>query len=226
MPMSTEISSGQGAPSSQSVIDRLVDDLAPVEIRRVRRDALLIGGVALIELALVLGLGRMRPDLHEAMRGAIFWWKAGSVLVVAVAGLVALLAAFDPAATMRRTRGPIAGAAALALLAGAVLGGIAAIPDPLMARLDMREGMACVRGALLLAVPMLVAIVFAARRAAPTRPRATATLAGITAAGWGAFVFSWSCPHADPLYVIAWYGGAVALGALLARWLLPQALRW
>ena len=50
--------------------------------------------------------------------------------------------------------------------------------------------------------------------------------AGVAAAGWGAFVFAWSCPHADPLYVIVWYGLAVTLGAALGRWLLPRALRW
>jgi hypothetical protein len=148
------------------------------------------------------------------------------VFAVAVAGFAALIAALDPVATLRGNRRLIVGVAAVALIAGAVLAGIAAIPDPLMARLDMREGMLCIRNALLLAVPMLVAIVAVARRAAPTRPRATATLAGIAATAWGAFVFSWSCPHADPLYVVTWYGGAIAVGALLARWLLPRALRW
>lgn len=212
--------------SSQATIDQLVDDLAPVKVRRPLHDALLLGSLAVVELVAVLGLGRLRPDLHEAMHDAMFWWKAGSVFAVAVAGFVALLAAFDPVATLRGPRRAIAAIGAVALLVGAVLGGIAAIPDPLMLRLDMREGMLCIRNSLLLAVPMLLAIVWVARRAAPTRPRATATVAGIAAAAWGAFVFSWSCPHADPLYVVTWYGGAVVVGAALARWLLPRALRW
>jgi hypothetical protein len=220
MTMSTD------SQSSQSMIDALVDDLAPVKVRRVRTDALILGSFALLELALVLGFGRMRHDLHEAMQGAMFWWKAGSVFAIAIAGFAALLAALDPVATLGGNRRIIIGVGAAALLAGVVLGVIAAIPDPLMARLDMREGILCIRNALLLALPMLLAIVWVARRAAPTRPRATATVAGIAATAWGAFVFSWSCPHADPLYVITWYGGAVVIGALLARWLLPRALRW
>ena len=212
--------------SSERIIDRLVDDLQPVRPRAAWRDGLQLGALALAELALVLMIGQQRADLHTAMRGTMFWWKMGSVFAVAVAGLAALVLSLDPAEGPRRGRRLIASVAAGALLAGAVIGGIAALPGSVSARLDVREGLLCLRNTLVLSLPMVLAIIWVARRAAPTRPRSVATVAGVAAAGWGAFVFAWSCDHSDPLYVVVWYGTAVLLGAGLGRWLLPRALRW
>ena len=61
--------------SSEAVIGRLVDDQEPVQPRRLWHDAAVLGGVALAQLGLALWLGNQRADLHEAMRGALFWWK-------------------------------------------------------------------------------------------------------------------------------------------------------
>jgi len=208
------------------MIDRLVGDLEPVRPRRIRTDALILGAVALIELALVLMLDQQRADLHEAMRGGMFWWKFGTCLVLALAGGIAVLSAFDPETRARPLWHGLAAAAAVVLLVGAVLIGVNTSPEPVMVRLDMREGLECLLWSLLLALPVGAAILWLAGRAAPTRPRATATAAGIAATGWGAFVFSWSCPHADPLYVLVWYGGAVLIGAIAGRLLLTPVLRW
>ena len=212
--------------SSEVMIGRLVDDLQPVVPRRVWRDAAILGGVALTELALALWLGQQRADLHEAMRGGMFWWKMLTCLGLAVAGGIAVLAALDPETRARPLWRGLAAVTAVALLIGAALTGVAAVPAPLMLRLDPREGLMCLAFSTLLALPVLATILYLARRAAPTRPRATATAAGIAASGWGAFVFAWSCPHADPLYVLVWYGGAVLLGAVAARLVLTPLLRW
>lgn len=212
--------------SSEVMIGRLVDDLQPVVPRRVWRDAAILGGVALTELGLALWLGQQRADLHEAMRGPMFWWKMLTCLGLALAGGIAVLAALDPETRARPLWRGLAAATAVALLVGSVLAGVAAVPAPVMLRLDMHEGMMCLMWSLLMALPVLAAILFLARRAAPTRPRATATAAGVAASGWGAFVFAWSCPHADPLYVLVWFGGAILLGAIAARVLLTPVLRW
>lgn len=212
--------------SSDQLIGRLVDDLQPVVPRRVAHDAAVLGGVALIELALALWLGQQRADLQEAMRGGMFWWKMLTCLGLALAGGIAVLAALDPETRARPLWRGLAAATAVALLVGSVLAGVAAVPAPVMLRLDPREGVLCLIWSLLMALPVLGAILFLTWRAAPTRPRATATAAGIAAAGWGAFVFAWSCPHADPLYVLVWFGGAIVIGAIAARVLLTPVLRW
>ncbi len=64
------------------------------------------------------------------------------------------------------------------------------------------------------------------RRGAPTQPTRTAAAAGLAAAGFGAFVFAFHCPHDDPLYVAVWYGGAVLAVTGLARLILPRLTRW
>ncbi|HPU16217.1 MAG TPA: DUF1109 domain-containing protein [Polymorphobacter sp.] len=212
--------------SSEAVIGRLVDDLQPVAPRRAWRDAVLLGGVALTELVLVLWRGTLRPDLHEAMRGGMFWWKMLTCLGLALAGGIAVLAALDPETRARPLWRGLAAATAVTLLIGSVLAGVAAVPAPVMLRLDMHHGMLCLAWSLLMGLPVLGAILYLVRRSAPTRPRATATSAGIAASGWGAFVFAWSCPHADPLYVLVWFGGAILVGAIAARVLLTPVMRW
>ncbi|MGL4543313.1 MAG: NrsF family protein [Polymorphobacter sp.] len=212
--------------SSEAMIDRLVGDLEAVRPRRIRTDALVLATVALFQLGLVLWLGDRRSDLAQAMQGGLFWWKLGTCLVLALAGGVAVLTAFDPLQPARRLWIGLASVAAAVLLVAALLIGLTTSPAPIVVRLDMHEGLECLAWSLLLALPVAATILWLARRAAPTRPRAAATAAGVAATGWGAFLFSWSCPHADPLYVLVWYGGTILVGALLARWLLSPALRW
>ena len=217
--------SNSGISSAQR-IGRLVDDLEPVAPRRVWHDAVLLAAVALVQLALALAFGNQRADLAEAMRGGMFWWKMLTCLGLALAGGVAVLAALAPETRARPLWRGLAAVTAVALLIGAALTGVAAVSAPLMLRLDPRDGVECLVWSMLMALPLMATIVYLARRAAPTRPRATATAAGIAASGWGAFVFAWSCPHADPLYVLVWYGGAMLLGAVAARLLLTPVLRW
>ena len=212
--------------SSEAMIGRLVDDLEPVLPRRAWHAAAVLGSVALVELALALWLGTQRADLHEAMRGGMFWWKMLTCLGLALAGGIAVLAALDAETRARPLWRGLAATTAVALLVGAVLAGVKAVSAPVLLRLNPAHGLQCLAWSMLLALPIVAAIVFLARRAAPTRPRATATAAGIAASGWGAFVFAWSCPFADPLYVLVWYGGAILLGAIAARVLLTPVLRW
>ena len=212
--------------SSDALIDRLVEDLAPVRPRRAWRDGAMLLAVALAEAVLVALIARPRGDLAEALGTPMFWWKMASCLAIAIAGAAALVLVLDPAESPRRGRRLMLGAAFAAAAIGAAGAAILALPDPLMRRLDMPEGMLCLRDVLILSAPMLLATVWLARRAAPTRPRAAATAAGVASAGWATFVFAWTCPHSDPLYVVVWYGLAVAIVTALARWVLPRLLRW
>lgn len=211
---------------NDALIGRLVDDLAPVRPRRLSRDIAVLAAFALVELALVLWLRPMPAEVALVMMDPLYGWKLGASLVLALAGATAALLALDPVAELKPVRrglwiaGGIAAAVTL-LLAGATMG-----EGQWMARLAWRDGLRCLGGVALFGLPVTAALVVLARRAAPTAIATTAFAAGLAGAGWGAFVYAWRCPHIDPLYLLVWYGGAVALGTLLARFALPRLLRW
>lgn len=210
---------------NERLIDGLVAELTPVRPRSRWRDAALLALVAAVEIAVVMWAMPMRADMATAMQGMMFWWKLGGALCIAVAGLAALLVLLTPDARPNAGRRFVLIAATVVLVAGLVLVGSGAMPMP-GAMADWREGLDCVRLVVLYGLPMLAATILLARRAAPARPRAAATAAGLASAGWGAVVFAWTCPYDNPMYVALWFGLALTAGALLGRVLLPRLLRW
>ena len=210
--------------SSDSLVDSLVAALAPVRPRRAWRDGILVLVLALTELTLVLMFSRPRPDLLVAMHGPMFWWKMASCLALALTGGAATVLALDPARAPRRWWWGLAMVAAVA--AAMLLDTSLTKPEGLAARLQWREGAVCATLTLAYALPMALLLTWLARRAAPTRPRLVAWMAGLVSAGWGAFAFAWSCWHEDPLYVIIWYGGGILGCAILARLVLVRWIRW
>ena len=211
---------------TERLIDGLVAGLTPVRRRTWWRDAALLALVAAAELVVVTTWLPMRHDMLNAMRGMMFWWKVGGSVCITVASIAALVVLLTPDARPNAGRRRMLGAAAGVLLAGLALVAAGAMPMQVGTMADWREGLACVTCIVVLGLPLLAAMVVVARRAAPARPRAAATAAGLAAAGWGSVVFSWCCPHDDPAYVAMWFGLALAGGALAGRLLLPRLLRW
>ena len=222
----TEDEAAADRPVDAATVDRLVAMLTPVRPRKAWRDALLLGGLAAAELAVVVGLHAPRADMMAAMSGPMIWWKMASCAGIAVAGAAALLALLSPEASSHTGRRWMIGASGLAALVGLTLVVIGSLPASVQRVLDWREGLACVGMVELYAFPMVLAALWLARRAAPANPRAAAVAAGVFSAGWGALLFVWWCPHDDPLYTLVWYGLALALGAGAAWTLLPRFLRW
>jgi hypothetical protein len=93
-------------------------------------------------------------------------------------------------------------------------------------RLSWRNGVNCMIVMILLSMPFLGALALLMRRGAASRPGPSALAAGIAAAGWGAFVFTFACRGDDPLYVSVWYLAGCGVATLAARWLLPRTARW
>jgi hypothetical protein len=141
-----------------------------------------------------------------------------------------MLTSLDPATTTARRlagfwRG-IAIAAPAALALGWLIDAGASGRSALVARLEWRDGVDCLVNIALLTLPLVLAFGVLMRRGAPTQPGRTSAAAGLAAAGFGAFVFAFHCPHDDPLYVAVWYGGAVLAVTGAARLLLPRLTRW
>jgi hypothetical protein len=212
------------------LIDGLVADLGPVRPRRWQPEVLMLAGLALVEILLFVTIIGVRPDMPDAMGTMPFWWKSGSLAALFLLSGAALLVSLDPATTTARRLSPLWRSLAVAvpvlLAAGWLIDAGAEGRAALIARLDWREGVDCLKNVWILSLPPVVALGLLMRRGASTQPGRTALAAGLAAAGFGAFVFAFHCDHDDPLYVALWYGGAVAAVAGLARLILPRLTRW
>lgn len=211
-------------------LDSLAADLPAVTPRRPTLEAALIVALILLELALFIALGEMRPDMPQVMLTPGFWWKSGGLMGVGLLATAAVLVALDPATTTapaqtRLWRG-LALVAPLGLASGWLIDAGTAGQSTLLARLDVVDGLDCLMNVGLLALPPAVLLGVLMRRGAPTRPARAATAAGLAAGGLAAFIFAFHCPHDDPLYVAVWYGGAMLAIGCLARLVLPRLTRW
>jgi hypothetical protein len=86
---------------TDSLVDRLSKDLRPVRRRDVRRQALLLLLLAVIEVAAFIGLGFMRPDMPMAMEAPSFWWKLSSIALIAALGAGVAVLSADPVRSPR-----------------------------------------------------------------------------------------------------------------------------
>ncbi len=224
MPMPTEF-----APPDP-LIDALVADFHAVTPRQWRREAAFVAALVMAELLFFLTMRGARPDMADAMATPAMWWKILSPAAIALLAVAAALMSLDPAVTTPRRTAPlwwtIGLAAPLAVAAGWVIDAGASGQAALLARLDWRAGVDCLFGVVILALPPVLALGVLVRRGASTQPARTAAAAGLAAAAFAAFIFAFHCDHDDPLYVMVWYGGAVAGITLLSRLILPRLSRW
>ncbi len=214
------------ADDAEALIDTLTARLTPVTPRRAGRDWLAFALLAVVEAAAYIGLIGPRHDMHAAMGQMAFWWKAVSLVILAAIGVSTTIAALSPDRSPRRGLRRLGVAAALAVVAGWILDASQSGTAALVARLDWREGLACVGVVVALALPALGVLALLMRRGAATDPRGAATAAGAAAAAWGGAVFTINCPHDDPFYIAVWFAAAIGAVMLVARAALPRLTRW
>jgi hypothetical protein len=87
---------------TESLVDRLSQDLRPVRRRNIAREALLLLLLGVVEVAAFLGMGFMRPDMPAAMAAPSFWWKLASMGLIAVLGAGVAILSADPVRSPRR----------------------------------------------------------------------------------------------------------------------------
>ncbi|MGD0105048.1 MAG: DUF1109 domain-containing protein [Rhodopila sp.] len=211
---------------NDQLLERLVTDLKPVRRRSFRGDALIFASLCLIELALFAVLGPTRPDMTMVMAVPSFWWKLGSLGLIALVGAAVAIMSLDPVESPRRGLHWLLGIVAICLAIGWLIDASADGPQALVARVDWHAGLRCVYKMVILSVPPVVGLGLLMRRGAPTDSGGTALAVGIAAAAWGAFVFVFACPHDDPLYVAVWYAVGCGLVTGFARLVLPWLTRW
>jgi hypothetical protein len=212
--------------TSERLIETLAAELTPVRLRRLSRDALLLGMIGAIELALLLLAGGARHDLMRVMMQPFFWWKLGTMGVLAAIGSVTALRSFDPTISPRPGLRRAAAAIGVALAIGWLIDATHRSAVPLAERMLWHDGMRCMVAMAVLSLPMIAGLAVLMRRSASTDRTGTALAAGVAAGAWGAFVFTFACPHDDPLYVAIWYLAGCSVVAIAARWLLAPMARW
>jgi len=211
--------------SSESLIANLSSDLTPVQRRSMLREGGLVLALGAVELALFLGLGVMRPDMHHITGSPFLIWRVGSLGLLAVVACVLAIRSFSPTARPRRGL-MLAGAfAALAIVGGTFVAPEGVADHSLLERINPLSGIMCAMSIFVLSLPVVTLLGALMRRAAPTQPGLSALASGIAAGACGAFVFAFCCPFNDPLYVVVWYSVGCAAVAAAARWSLPRRFR-
>lgn len=208
--------------SSNSLILDLSANLTPVRRRDMLREAGFVLALGATELALFLGLGLMRPDMHHMAASPYLMWRLGSLAVLAGVTCTIAIRSFSPTA---RPRVGLWLACALVILA--TIGGMFVTPagatnHTVLERLDPARGLICAGSVFVLSLPIVAMLGVLMRRAAPTQPKLSAIAAGIAAGTVGALVFAFCCPFNDPLYVVVWYSIGCGAVASVARWRLPR----
>lgn len=219
--------SADAADATEALILRLSGDLAPAPRGAVaRRLGLGLGAGALVSLGLVTaGLG-LRPDMAQAMGGAMFWTKLAYVL--ALGGVAAWacerLARPAGAGAGRRIAWLLAPAAPVVALAAWRLA-----DAPAAVRVPMLMGASaavCPWTILAVSLPPLAGLFWAARGLAPTRLALTGLMLGLAAGGIGAGAYALHCPEATLPFLAVWYSLGIAACGLLGAVAGPRLLRW
>lgn len=182
-----------------------------------------LGGLAAFALvALWLGF---RPDLAEAPATRMFWMKAFYTCLLALGGFWAVERVSRPAGSPRK--GLTLALSVFALLAAIGLWRLmGAAPDERMPMLMGASWRRCPTNILVLALPILAAVLVVVRSLAPTRLTLAGAAAGLFAGGVAATIYGLHCPEYTMAFVAVWYTLGVtavtAVGAMLGPW----ALRW
>jgi hypothetical protein len=178
-----------------------------------------------MELGLYLGAGMFRPDIAFAIHLPSFWWKLLSLGLIGAVGGTATILSVDPTGNSRGSLRFILGLVAMSFLSGWLFCMPHWLPLP-ASRLNPMQGLHCVYTIILLSIPFTIGLGLVIRRGAPTDLEGIASTAGIAAAAWGAFIFTFACPIDDPFYIALCY--SIGCGAVLifSRRILKYIAHW
>lgn len=184
------------------------------------RDALL--GGSFVSAALFFGCVGLRDDLGAALGTAAFW---GKLAYTALAGWLAWTVLRDRGRPGAAVTAPWCVALPMVSLAAGMTAGAALaarVPGAWMGASWSR----CLLLILLLALPMLAALLFILRGLAPVRVPLAGALAGLVSGAAAATIYALGCSETSPAFVLVWYTLAMALPAMLGALVAPAMLRW
>ncbi|KAF1008284.1 MAG: putative anti-sigma-F factor NrsF [Luteibacter sp.] len=179
-------------------------------------------GGALLLMAVLLGL---RPDIAEAIRLPMFWWRMGYAASIAAGALWALSRLARPGLRVGPRWSAIALPIFLAWLAAATIlaGTLADERIPLVLGHTWKV---CAILIATLSTPAFVAMLYAVRGMAPTRPRTTGATIGLFAGATATVAYCLHCPEMAPPFWSVWYLTGMLIPALVGAVIGPRVLRW
>jgi len=179
-------------------------------------------GLAAVIFALALG---PRPDWRLAVETVRYVFKFVPTLLLAIAGIGALLRLTRPGGRLGGWGWLLALTAAIQIAAVAVE--LMVVPESQWAaRAIGTNNLHCLALTPFLSIAPLAAALLAARHGATTRPTLTGAVAGLAAAGVGASLYAMNCTDDSPLFVALWYPLAVAFVAAVGAAIGRRFLAW
>jgi len=210
---------------SDALILDLSANLAPVRRRHPMREGAMLLALGGFELALLLGLGLMRPDMSQMIATPYMLWKLCGLALLAGVACMGAIRSFSPTVRPRMGVMVTLGLAMVLMIAGAFVTPNHHAGQAWLTRLAPLQGMACATSIVVLSLPIMAMLSVLMHRGAPTHPQGSATASGLAASTLGAFIFAFCCRVNDPLYIAVWYCVACAAVTITARWLLPRRFR-
>jgi len=191
----------------------------------VRRYALAIAGGLAGALLLMFSLLKVRADLAEAILLPLFWLKIGFIASLLSASLFAAFRLSRPGSRITRVRGAMA-TPVLLMWALAIFVLLVAEPPQRSALFFGETWRYCPFLIALLSTPAFIAVMWAMKGLAPTRPRLAGFSAGLLSGAMAALVYSLHCPEIEAPFVGFWYLLGMLIPAGLGAWLGESLLSW
>lgn len=182
------------------------------------------GGFAVSAVLFALWVGP-RPDLGGAIMSLPFMLKPLEMGLLAVASAALVLRLAKPGLSARSAM--LITAIAPAIMIAALAAELMMVPrSEWLVRLAGVHWYICVMNMVLLALPMLAAILFGLRFGAPTRPVFAGAAAGLLSGALSATLYISHCPDDSPIFVAAWFTLAIAIVTAIGAMLGSRILRW
>lgn len=200
-------------------------DVAVAPSRIERRFAIGIGlglGVAVLLMEVTLGA---RDDFYAVLKMPMYWVKVAFASSLACASLLGVMRLSRPGVKLGHAPTAVLVPTVTVWLLGIVTL-IFAIPQQ---RMDLFLGETwdvCPALIAMLAVPVLVGTLFAARGMAPTQLRLAGATAGIASGAFATLVYSLHCPEMAASFIATWYTLGIAIPAVFGGLFGPYLLRW
>lgn len=209
---------------ANSLIDNLVDDLAPVRTLKPSSGLAVAAILTIAACSSVAFFMGVRGDLAMGMAHEMFFLRTGVLLMLGIATAFA-------AANMARpgvgnlNRGWIWAliTAGLFPLTAAIM---SAINMPPVEALRPTEGLRCLTVSSISALIIGGGLTFWLRQGAPTSPERAGWLVGISSGALGAVAYNIHCPFNDIYYIGFWFTLPVLVSAIGGRIIVPLLIRW
>lgn len=183
-----------------------------------------IVGFAVSVVPFLIWIG-LRPNLSAVMMSWPFMLKPIEMILLVAAAAALVLRLAKPGLSPRPAL--LVAAAAPAIMIAALAAELMMVPrSEWLVRFAGVHWYICVMNMVLLALPMIAAILFALRYGAPTQPMLAGAAAGLLSGALSATLYISHCPDDSPIFVAAWFSLAIAISTCIGAVAGARVLRW